>query len=299
MIRPPAQFDQFNRFFVAHDFSVSYRRAKQLQWQNQASSGYSLLAVLQGKLSYTTTYTTEAKPIDLPARQFALFDPNLSLSTNATRAELLFATFSASLVMQHAATMRLIPPNSTVTFKTDHFSGDQKLDRLFGEFAAELTDEKPGKDIVLRALGEQLLVHALRNYAQPRRSEELELSRAGLVDRRIRRSVELMYTQLDQDLTLKALAAASYLSPFHFARLFKKLTGSTPHNYLAGIRAARAQLLLAETELSVTQIGSRVGYLSASHFTKAFRLATGTTPREFRKALISPNTDSHKEAQNR
>ena len=284
---------QFNRFFVSNDFSVSYRRAKQLQWQNQASSGYSLLAVLQGELSYTTG----AKPIDLPPAQFVLFEPNLSITANATRAELLFVTFSASLVMQHAATMRLIPPSSTITFKPGHFSGDQKLDRLFGEFAAELSDDKPGKDIVLRALGEQLLVHALRNYAQPRRSEELELSRAGLVDRRIRRSVELMYTQLDQDLTLKALAAASYLSPFHFARLFKKLTGSSPHNYLAGIRAGRAQLLLAETELSVTEIGSRVGYLSASHFTKAFRLATGTTPREFRKALISANNTSANERQ--
>lgn len=142
----------------------------------------------------------------------------------------------------------------------------------------------------MHALVEQLLVHVLRNYSQPRRSEQLELSRAGLVDRRIRRSVELMHTQLDQDLTLRALAAASYLSPFHFARLFKKLTGATPHNYLAGIRAARAQLLLAETELSVTEVGARVGYLSASHFTKAFRLATGTTPREFRKALIPSNS---------
>ena len=143
----------------------------------------------------------------------------------------------------------------------------------------------------MHALVEQLMVHVLRGYAQPRRSDELELSRVGLVDRRIRRSVELMHTQLDQDLTLKALAAASYLSPFHFARLFKKLTGSTPHNYLAGIRAARAQLLLADTELSVTEIGARVGYLSASHFTKAFRLATGTTPREFRKALISTSAN--------
>ncbi|HEX5884541.1 MAG TPA: helix-turn-helix domain-containing protein, partial [Pyrinomonadaceae bacterium] len=149
----------------------------------------------------------------------------------------------------------------------------------------------------MRALVEQVLVHILRNYSQPRLSDQLELSRVGLVDRRIRRSVELMYTQLDQELTLKAIAAASYLSPFHFARLFKKLTGSTPHNYLAGIRAARAQLLLAETELSVTEIGARVGYLSASHFTKAFRIATGTTPREFRKALISGNNSSANQRQ--
>ena len=48
-----------------------------------------------------------------------------------------------------------------------------------------------------------------------------------------------MHTQIDQDLTLKELARASYLSPFHFARLFKKLTGVSPHNYLASIRATR------------------------------------------------------------
>jgi len=99
----------------------------------------------------------------------------------------------------------------------------------------------------------------------------------------------LMYTQLDQDLSLKDVAAASYLSPFHFARLFKKITGSTPHNYLAGIRSTRAQRLLAESDLSITEIAARVGYLSAGHFTKAFRQATGTTPREFRKALINQN----------
>ena len=277
---------QWNRFFVSQEFSVSYRRARQIQWQTQATSGYSLLAVLKGNLRYSTN----GEPIELATSHFVLFEPNLNLSARAKSAELIFVTFSASLVMQHAATMRLVPPNSTIGFKTGHFSGDQKLNALFVDFSGELNDEKPGKGIVVRALGEQLLVHVLRNYAQPRRSEELELSRAGLVDRRIRRSVELMYAQLDQDLPLKSLAAASYLSPFHFARLFKKLTGSTPHNYLAAIRAARAQLLLAETELSITEVGARVGYLSASHFTKAFRLATGATPREFRKALITSSS---------
>ncbi len=285
MTRPPAQL---NRFFVSTDYSVSYRRAKQLHWQNQAGSGYTLLAVLDGELSYTR----DGKHAWLGASEFVVFEPNLSITATGKAAEVLLLTLSASLVMQHGTTMRLVPPKSTVSFNPAHHSADQKLGALFDDFLAELTDEKPGKEILLHALVEQLLVQILRNYAQPRLSEELELSRVGLVDRRIRRSVELMHTQLDQDLTLRALAAASYLSPFHFARLFKKLTGSTPHNYLAGIRAARAQLLLAETELSITQVGARVGYLSASHFTKAFRLATGATPREFRKSLVPANETS-------
>ena len=270
-----------NRFFVSPDFSVQYRKAKYLVWQNQATAGYSLLTTLSGKLDYTL----DDQRATLERSESVVLDPNTNVSAKGQQVELLFLTFSASLVIQNASTMRLIPPKSIVTFTREHIHNDRKLDAVLEEFASELATEKPGRDIVMRALVEQLLVHILRNYSTPRLSEELELSRVGLVDRRIRRSVELMHTQLDQDLTLKALAAASYLSTFHFARLFKKLTGVSPHNYLAAIRATRAQLLLAETDLSVTEIGARVGYLSGSHFTKAFRIATGATPREFRKSL--------------
>ncbi|HKX83466.1 MAG TPA: AraC family transcriptional regulator [Pyrinomonadaceae bacterium] len=280
MTRPLAQI---NRFFVSADYSIHYRKAKQLVWQNQASSGYGLLTTVDGRLDYAVDDQHTA----LERLQSIVLEPNTSVTAKGQQVELLFLTFSASLVIQHATAMRLIPPKSIVTFTCEHMHNDQRLDGLLAEFVSELANEKPGKDIVMRALVEQTLVHILRNYSAPRLSDELELSRVGLVDRRIRRSVELMHTQLDQDLTLKQLAAASYLSPFHFARLFKKLTGASPHNYLAGIRAARAQLLLAETDLSVTEVGARVGYLSGSHFTKAFRLATGATPREFRKGLVS------------
>ena len=280
---------QLNRFFVSPDFSVYYRRAKQLVWQSQATSGYSLLTTLNGQLEYTL----DEKPITLASSQSVVLQPNTSVTAKGLQVELLFVTLSASLVLQDAVAMRLTTPKSIVTFTREHVSGDKRLDTLLAEFVAELTADKPGKEIVMRALVEQTLVHLLRNYSTPRISEELELSRVGLVDRRIRRSVELMHSQIDQDLTLKSLAAASYLSPFHFARLFKKLTGASPHNYLAGIRAARAQLLLAQTDLSVTEIGARVGYLSGSHFTKAFRLATGATPREFRKSLIRPQRSTN------
>ena len=279
MTRPLAQL---NRFFVSTDFSVHYRKAKQLLWQNQSSSGYGLLTTLNGQLEYVL----DDKHAALGSSESVVLEPNTNVTARGQQVELISLTFSASLVIQHAAAMRLIPPKSIVTFTREHINGDQKLDALLVEFVSELAAEKPGQEIVMRALAEQALVQILRNYATPRLSEDLELSRVGLVDRRIRRSVELMHTQLDQDLTLKALAAASYLSPFHFARLFKKLTGASPHNYLAGIRASRAQLLLADTDLSVTEIGARVGYLSGSHFTKAFRLATGTTPREFRKGAM-------------
>jgi AraC family transcriptional regulator len=95
-----------------------------------------------------------------------------------------------------------------------------------------------------------------------------------------------MHAHLERDLSLEEIASAAYLSPFHFARLFKKLAGATPHAYLASLRAARARTLLTETDLSITEIGARVGYMSSSHFARAFRQATGISPSAYRKALV-------------
>ena len=276
-------FSQLNKFFVSNDYSAAYRRAKQLEWQSQPGASYSLLIPLNNSLNYTIENISR----NLPANATLLLEPNAAVTIRGKLIELLILSFSPTSVIQHAVSMKLIPAQATVSFATDPIEDDTKLRTLLTEFSNELLAEDAGKEIVMRALLEQILVQLLRHHSRARRSDELELSRAGLVDRRIRRSVELMHAQLDQDLSLKTIAGASYLSPFHFARLFKKLTGSSPHNYLASIRASRAQQLLAETDLSITQVAVRVGYLSASHFTKAFRMATGTSPREFRKSLIT------------
>ena len=272
-----------NRFFVSSDYSLYYRRAKQLEWQNQASGNYAFLSVITGDLACRL----HDQLFTLSSNEQLIIDPNSMLEVKGKQVEYFFYTLSPSLVIEHAISMRMITPQTTVSFSRQPVAANEKLRSISSNLIGELLDDAPGKEIILRALVEQAVVLLLRNYASTKRSAELELSRAGLVDRRIRRSIELMHAQLDQELSLRELAAASYLSPFHFSRLFKKITGVTPHNYLAAMRATRAQLLLAETDMSITEVGSRVGYLSASHFTKAFRLATGTTPREFRKALIS------------
>jgi AraC family transcriptional regulator len=259
-----------NRFFVSPDYSVFYRRVKKLAWEDRTTSDYAFVSTINGSL----TYHLNASSGKLTSARSLVLAPNCFFGVESDQAEFLVMSFRSSLVVQHS-------------FDSEPHETHARLSALLHDFTTELFSEKPGKEIVMRAMVEQVLVEILRNYAHTERSAELEFSRVGIIDRRIRRSVELMHTQLDQDLPLRDLAAASYLSPFHFARLFKKITGATPHNYLAAIRTNRAQLLLAETDLSITEIGSRVGYLSASHFTKAFRLATGTTPREFRKALIT------------
>ncbi len=280
MTLPPQQLD---RFFVDPRYSIYYRRVNRLRWNNEVSSDYGVLFLLNGQLKYDIG----AEAGEIRSGGSLLLEPSQTASASGRSAEFLSLILSSSLVMDYAVRMRLVGSGAAIAFQRRLIEQDEDFLHLASSLAAELSAEDAGREIFIAALIEQIIVHLLRHYSNMRRSDELELSRVGLIDRRIRRAVELMHARLDDDLSLKEIAAASYLSPFHFSRLFKKLTGATPHAYLAGQRVARARLLLAETDLSVTQISSRVGYTSPSHFTKAFRQATGLTPRAFRAALVS------------
>ncbi len=272
-----------NRFFINSSYSVYYRQLKKVEWSNEASSDYELLCPVVGRVNFKS----DGEIGELRSGDFLLLGPGTSAVVTGNSAEIVTLALPAQFVMDYAVRMRLVAAQSTVFFPARVVRDDEKLTRFGTTLKAELIAEDAGRDIVIAALVEQILVHLLRRYSSLRRSGELELSRVGLIDRRIRRAVELMHSRVDEDLSLKEISAASYLSPFHFSRLFKKLTGTSPLAYLTSQRMTRAKSLLAETDLPVTQIASRVGYSSTSHFTRAFRQATGLTPKAFRAALIS------------
>jgi AraC family transcriptional regulator len=106
---------------------------------------------------------------------------------------------------------------------------------------------------------------------------------------RLRRVTEHIQQNLDKDLRLAELAALVYMSPYHFARLFKGSTGAPPHRFVVRQRIARAAAFLATAELSILQISRMVGFRTPSHFTTVFRRVTGVTPRGFRTAYLREN----------
>ncbi len=270
-------------------FTVHYRAARRTRWSSDARPHYAALFLLRGRLNWNRA-TGACGDTDLGytnAGGAGCDSPGETLHAQSdAHVEYLELTLAPAIVLDCAVRARLTRADALIAFHTTSVAQDKKLAHLSRDLADELVEKAAGQELVLAALVEQALVHLLRRYANIRRSDEVELSRVGLVDRRIRRAVELMHAHLDRDLPLEEIAAAAHLSPFHFARLFKKLTGASPHAYLASLRVERAQMLLAETDLSVTEIGARVGYSSSSHFAKAFRQAAGLSPRAFRNALI-------------
>ncbi len=272
-----------NKVFLRPHFALYYARARRVHWTSEARADYSALFVLAGKLSSISSERTS----EIDERGALLLDPGATASVNGLEAAFLHLIISPSYLLDCAVRMRIISAGTSITFRTSVVEQDERLANLARELAAELTEEAAGHEMAITSLMDQMLVQLLRHHANVRRSPELELSRVGLVDRRIRRAVELMHANLAENLSLEDIAAAAHLSPFHFARLFKKLTSASPHAYLATLRTTHAQRLLAQTDLSVSEVAARVGYASPSHFTRAFRQSTGLAPREFRAALVS------------
>jgi AraC family transcriptional regulator len=274
--------DQLDRILLRPQFVLHYRRASRVRWTNTALGHYVLLFPSGGCLSYKI----DGRYGELKTRAALLLNPGATATVSGRNSELLSFSLAPAFLFDCAARMRLVQDGSTILFRTEVVEHDDRLSRIAGDLQAELLHVEAGQVLAVEALVEQIVIHLLRRHANMRRSPELELSRVGLVDRRVRRALELMDANLDRDLSLSEISRAAHLSPFHFARLFKKLTGATPHAYLGTLRTARARQLLAETDLSVIEIGGRVGYLSPSHFAKAFKQATGLSPRAFRAAII-------------
>lgn len=83
---------------------------------------------------------------------------------------------------------------------------------------------------------------------------------------------------------LDGAAREAGLSSFHFLRLFARVLGVTPHQYLVRSRLRRAARLLAGGDRSITEVAFDVGFGDLSNFVRTFHRAAGLSPRAFRQA---------------
>jgi len=89
-----------------------------------------------------------------------------------------------------------------------------------------------------------------------------------------------------EPIDLDDVSTAAGVSAFHFLRLFARVTGVTPYQYLVRSRLRRAARLLSSTDQPITDIAFGVGFGDLSNFVRTFHRAAGVSPRRFRQARL-------------
>jgi AraC-like DNA-binding protein/mannose-6-phosphate isomerase-like protein (cupin superfamily) len=79
------------------------------------------------------------------------------------------------------------------------------------------------------------------------------------------------------------LAQLAGVSAGHLCHSMHRYYGMTATTFVADLRLRHAEMLLATTSVSVTEIARRSGFASLSYFSKSFQATQGVPPREFRK----------------
>lgn len=98
----------------------------------------------------------------------------------------------------------------------------------------------------------------------------------------VERVIRIMHDRLDEPLTLQEMSRIAYISPCHFNRIFRQITGIPPNQYFYALRLETAKRLLLTTNTSVTDVCFDVGYNSLGTFIRRFTGLVGLSPSRFR-----------------
>lgn len=126
------------------------------------------------------------------------------------------------------------------------------------------------------SLARALSAHLLRRYTvwNPTLRDGIDHHAAPA----LRHVIAYIHDNLDQQLTLAELSFVANMSPSHFARTFKHVTGVAPHQYVLNARLERAKSLLLRGNVSISEVAHKVGFFDQSHFTRYFKRIVGVTP---------------------
>ncbi|MBH5320227.1 helix-turn-helix domain-containing protein [Paenibacillus sp. GSMTC-2017] len=165
------------------------------------------------------------------------------------------------------------PPLSQHPVYTPSLMCVQLMEQLVHEF----TMRPPGYELVCRAHMLNILAHLLRQ------SNARTPFLASQHDSKLIKLIEMIDKSPAEPWTNTLLAERMNLSIDHTAKLFKKLAGLPPNEYVHAARHREARRLLRETESSIECISEEIGYSGIHYFSRLFRKHEGISASEYRK----------------
>ena len=152
------------------------------------------------------------------------------------------------------------------------FSGESMLTEIVSELLDEFRSGLPYSGTRSSLLAADFIVQAVR------------MATLGKISRiRIVSDVKsFIHRNYAECITNRDIAAALGYHPYYVSRVFRAVTGTTPHQYLLDHRLSAARELLISGHASIDKVAASCGFATASHFTAAFKKKYGVSPSLFR-----------------
>ncbi|WP_435172135.1 cupin domain-containing protein [Actinacidiphila sp. bgisy145] len=173
-----------------------------------------------------------------------------------------------------------LPDLVSLPARPDRYQGLQaSIDLLLGE----LGEPMHGRDLVLPALLEVLLVHLIRACLIERAGLRATGWCVALDDEVVARSLRALHERPADPWTVESLGAHAGLSRAAFARRFTAMVGQPPLTYLTWWRLTVAARLLQTTDVPLSTVAQRTGYGSPYAFANAFKREYGISAGRYRQ----------------
>jgi AraC family transcriptional regulator len=160
---------------------------------------------------------------------------------------------------------------------------DPRLSAMVTAVHAEMVAGFPSGRLFLDSVEQAMAVTLVNGHAV--RHRPVQIHRSGLGSARLRKIKELVHAKMEDDLSLDELAQSVGLSTAHFARMFRKSTGETPHQFVLRQRLERAKGMLRAPDARVLDVAVACGFKTQQHFAQVFRDVWGVSPTEYRLDL--------------
>ena len=151
---------------------------------------------------------------------------------------------------------------------------------IFTNIVNEIQQKNTGYEQMIEAYFKQLLILISRNHA-------LE---CDVTNSFIRHEVELakqyFSEHYSEEINIENYSFSRGMSISWFIRNFKKVTNTTPLQYILLQRIANAQILLESTDYSIGEISRIVGYENQLYFSRLFTKQKGMSPKRYRELIM-------------
>jgi AraC family transcriptional regulator len=161
---------------------------------------------------------------------------------------------------------------------------DPRLSAMVAAVHAEMVAGFPSGRLFLDSIEQAMAVTLVNGHAV--RHRPVQIYRGGLGSARLRRITELVHAKMEDDLSLDEMAQSVGLSTAHFARMFRKSTGETPHQFVLRQKLERAKAMLRAPDARVLDVALACGFKTQQHFAQVFRDVCRVSPTEYRQDFL-------------